>query len=63
MHRCNAITEDLTENVYLHEGLTAAVRAEEIPIIFLTPELLAQEFILKLGNHLPKTHCQELFQP
>lgn len=38
MHQCNAIIDDLTENIYLHEGLIAVVRAEEIPVIFLSPE-------------------------
>lgn len=38
MHQCNAVTEDLTKNICLHEGLIAVVKAEELPFIFLTPE-------------------------
>ena len=38
MHQWNAVIEDQTENISLHEGLTAVVRGEEIPAIFLAPE-------------------------
>lgn len=38
MHQCNAIIEDLTENISLHDQFTAFVRAGDIHVIFLTPK-------------------------